>query len=476
MKSKSKREVEELIEKLSRIQCRKDSTHKAYDFICVALPRGAGEGGGFERFVCMDCLKANPEYFQKYSSSFLRIPDFVQKISEPPLKKTDSSILEDVKEFEARYRALKDRYEGYASKEISEIEKFFDNAKIQVFNLISERMNEICQAVASEFKKNLEFEISEIDNILSYSAKITKFSDGGYVKDFLEILDQSSNSSWKDLVNKISEVSLTMDKYERLLKDWHVKIQGYGAGLASGASSSKHLGSYINFSKIEDLIGGCLADFDESLSSVLDGDLGYLVDIKNELCLNEDTITEFFSRTNGSKSLITIGVVEGKSDRVRLEGNQKPERENISDRKPLKFDRFEGVKSQIILTEGGAHGKNPLDYKVLQERLNQIQGQGETPSLESDEKRRKTPFLMNRKPSQSPTFAGEYHTKPKRLRSRQRLSKGSLHSRGSLDRASTKKSQVEALSEYEQKLKLELGSIDVSRFFWLFRSNQLVEK
>ena len=109
-----------LAQKFEKIVCDVDSRHGAFDFICVEPRSSCGA------LVCMDCLKKTPEQFQKYAKSFLRIKDFLELISKPPMSASKISQLQSIKKHESRYKHLLGNYDRYIVNEIKHIKDFFD--------------------------------------------------------------------------------------------------------------------------------------------------------------------------------------------------------------------------------------------------------------------------------------------------------------------------------------------------------------
>lgn len=222
----------------------------------------------------MDCLKKDPEHFQAHSHHFLRLKEYLELLTKPPLPESKMGLIKNVKKMEAKYRYLFNNYDRYVMKEIKHIKDFFENIKDRLVELVTKRVKKTCYYVIDEFKKNVEFEKGEVFNILNYSENVTKFADRGHLVDLDEILSKYDGDSGK-LRQKVKETVEISDKYERTITDWNIKLQSFGK------LPDRDMRPRIDLSRLHSHISKKTKELNEILITLLPKDLGYIINPRN---------------------------------------------------------------------------------------------------------------------------------------------------------------------------------------------------
>ena len=93
---------------------------------------------------------------------------------------------------ESKYKHLLANYDRYIVSEIKHIKEFFGTVEERIMELVKKRVKKACLQVVDEFRKNVEIERDEVQNILGYSQGITKFADFGHLIDLNQMLDEYS--------------------------------------------------------------------------------------------------------------------------------------------------------------------------------------------------------------------------------------------------------------------------------------------
>lgn len=203
----------------------------------------------------------------------MRIKDYLEIISKPPLSAGKISQMQSIKKQETKYKHLLSNFDRYIVNEIKHIKDFFDTVQDRIIELVKKRIRKACGQVVDEFRKQVEFERGEIGSILHYSQGITKFADFGHLVDLNQLLDEYHGDG-TEIKAKISQTIGIFSNFDKTIDDWNTKLQKLSA------KSDVEMKPRIDLSKLNSNILKRTREVNEVLHNLVPDNFGFNVEAK----------------------------------------------------------------------------------------------------------------------------------------------------------------------------------------------------
>lgn len=161
-----------VLQKIGQLKCETNPAHNSYDFICCHPTATC------TKLICMDCSKSDLNHIETHGKHFLRIPEFIDILSNPsthkpsqnpitlqptppltPHQETYISMYNSIKDTEERLQGTILNYNNFLTKESQYLCQYLQKIESSFVKGIGELFSGIQKGILIDFQEKSRGEL-----------------------------------------------------------------------------------------------------------------------------------------------------------------------------------------------------------------------------------------------------------------------------------------------------------------------------
>ena len=200
------------------LKCQRNPNHKI-DYIC------ASQDSICDKLICVDCLKNDPVHFNAHHSHFLRVGQFIERVTSSSQKPKRVETIKELAYFERKLRKGIESYEISLESVFTEIKAYYSSVYEKYSKVLKKKCDQASTKIIEEISKKSQNERQSLLKVLDSVGDLSKFSNKGHLLELSIMMDRSANNN--EMRKKLTRLNNMFYNLDGVADEWHSKAKNF---------------------------------------------------------------------------------------------------------------------------------------------------------------------------------------------------------------------------------------------------------